>query len=81
MAREVIRRVNGMRKDAGLTIADRINLRIWSTSPEAKTMFDEHGENIQSSTLASSISFLEDNDIIAHTTTFRVAEIDVTVSF
>ncbi|MEK7458955.1 MAG: isoleucine--tRNA ligase [Patescibacteria group bacterium] len=81
MAREVIRRVNGLRKEAGLTIADRINLRIWSGSPEAKVMFDEHGENIQSSTLASSISFLEDNDVIAHTTTFRVAEIDVTVSF
>ncbi len=81
MAREVIRRVNGLRKDAGLTIADRINLRIWSTSDEAKTMFSEHGDDIQSSTLASSISFMDDADIIAHTVTFRVAEADIVISF
>lgn len=79
MAREVIRRVNGLRKDAGLTIADRIDLCIWGTSDEVRTMFDEHGTAIQSDTLASSITFAQPTG--AHTVTFRAAEQDITIGF
>ncbi|MBI1908392.1 isoleucine--tRNA ligase [Candidatus Uhrbacteria bacterium] len=81
MTREVIRRVNGMRKEAGLTISDRIDLRIWSESPEVRTMYDEHGEEIKASTLAQSIAFVDESTALPHCATFRVAEHDVTVSF
>jgi isoleucyl-tRNA synthetase len=80
MAREVTRRVNGMRKDAGLTIADRIVLTIDSESDEVKTMLAEFGESIQSDTLSSSVAFglaPEGATSIA----FRVAEQDVMISF
>ncbi len=79
MAREVTRRVNGLRKEAGLTIADRITLHVWSTSPEVKMMFDEFEENLAADTLASAVRF--EQSVLEHATTFRVAEHDVTVSF
>lgn len=80
MAREVTRRVNGLRKDSGLTITDRIALTIDSSSGEVKTMFAEHGEAIKSDTLASSIE-LGSIGSEATSATFRVAEQDMTVGF
>ncbi len=80
MAREVTRRVNGMRKDAGLTIADRISLHIDSESDEVKTMFEEHAEAIKGDTLASSI-FLGPIPESATQVAFRVAEQDLSVGF
>lgn len=79
MAREVTRRVNGLRKEAGLTIADRITLHIWSTSPEVKVMFEEFEENLVVDTLANAVRF--EQSVLEHVVTFRVAEHDVTVSF
>ncbi|HCC83371.1 TPA: isoleucine--tRNA ligase [Candidatus Uhrbacteria bacterium] len=79
MAREVTRRVNGLRKEAGLTIADRITLHVWSAAPEVKMMFDEFEENLAADTLASAVRF--EQSVLEHAATFRVAELDVTVSF
>ncbi len=81
MAREIIRRVNGLRKEAGMTIADRIDLYIASTSDEVKAMFAEHGDDIKASTLASSIVFADAPMTSAYSVTFRVAEQDIAVGF
>jgi len=80
MAREVTRRVNGMRKENGLTIADRVALTIESESDEVKAMFAEFGNAIKADTLSSSIEFgtVAENAI---QTSFRVAEQDVIVGF
>ncbi len=80
IAREVTRRVNGMRKDGGLTIADRIALTIDSVSDEVKTMFAEHGDAIKADTLSSTIEFASIPDG-ATSISFRVAEQDVTIGF
>lgn len=81
MAREVTRRVNGLRKEAGLTIADRIDLRIWSESDEVRKMYDEHGEALKEATLAQSIAYFDESTAVPHSTTFRVAEQDIVISF
>ena len=80
MARELTRRVNGLRKDAGLTIADRIVLKVWSTSPEVKAMIDEYRKTIAADTLATSIDFAK-SDNLNHQLEFRVAEQDIWIGF
>ncbi|HIA03347.1 MAG TPA: hypothetical protein EYN66_15805 [Myxococcales bacterium] len=44
MVREVSRKVNALRKKAGLSIEDRIDLKMWSAEAEVKKMFEEHEE-------------------------------------
>lgn len=81
MAREVIRRVNGLRKEVGLTIQDRIDLRLYSEDAEVRAMFDERGEEIREATLSGSIAFTDESSVLPHGTSFRVAEHDVWVGF
>ena len=80
MARELTRRVNGLRKDAGLTIADRIVLKVWSKSDEVQTMFKEHAKDIAADTLASKIDFAPGIDTTKQLE-FRVAEQDIWIGF
>ncbi len=80
MARELTRRVNGLRKDAGLTIADRIELKVWSKSPEVETMLDEHSEDLAEDTLATKIEFGK-GEGVEHELEFRVAEHDIWIGF
>lgn len=56
MARDLIRKVNGMRKNAGLTIQDRIKLYIGTESDEVKKMLEEHGQDILNSVQADDFS-------------------------
>lgn len=83
IAREVTRKVNGMRKDAGLTITDRIALSVFSESDEVKNMFEEHGESLRIDTLSESVAWdqldLSRPDVIHQS--FRVAEQEVFVGF
>lgn len=79
MAREVTRRVNGLRKEAGLTIADRIDLNIWSESAEVKKMFEEHEDALKSDTLSQALNFSRPTG--THTSSFRVAEHDIEIGF
>jgi isoleucyl-tRNA synthetase len=79
LAREVTRRVNGLRKEANLTIADRIVLHIWSADQEVVTMLAEHGDALRSDTLSESLVF-EKVDVV-HSLTFRAAECDIWVGF
>ena len=79
MARELTRRVNGLRKDAGLTIADRIDLKIWSDSEEVKKMLHEHKETLVTDTLSKQIDFGKGE--VKHELSFRVAEQDIWIGF
>ena len=80
IAREVTRRVNGMRKDAGMTIADRIALTIDSDSDEVKAMFAEFGEEIKVDTLSLSVEFSSIPNG-ATSAAFRVAEQEIALGF
>lgn len=80
MAREVTRRVNQLRKDAGLTIQDRINLLVWSSTEEGKKMFEEHRTDLRDSTLAASIDFIRPESA-SQKVVFRVAEQDIEIGF
>lgn len=79
MAREVTRRVNQLRKDAGLTIADRIALKIWSDSAEVETMLKEFGDELKRDTLSSNLEIGRFE--AEHRSRFRVAEQDVEIGF
>jgi isoleucyl-tRNA synthetase len=80
IAREVTRKVNGLRKDAGMTIADRIHLFIWSDSAEVMKMFQEFGEDLKNDTLSSQVEFGK-KEGLANVASFRVAEQDLSVGF
>ncbi len=77
--REIIRRVNGMRKDAELTIQDRIELYVTSTDAEMQKAVAEHREALIAGTLSSSLR--ESGEAPANAVTFRVNEIEATVGF
>jgi isoleucyl-tRNA synthetase len=53
--REIIRQVNSLRKDAGLTIKDKIILYYETDSDEIKKVFKELGEKIANQTVAKKI--------------------------
>lgn len=80
MARELTRRVNGLRKEAGLTIADRIELKVWSASEEVKTMLAEYAAAIAADTLSTKVDFAQ-GLTIDHQAEFRVAEQDIWIGF
>ncbi|MCH8049268.1 isoleucine--tRNA ligase [Patescibacteria group bacterium] len=80
MARDIVRRVNQLRKEAGLTINDRILLKVWSPSDEVEKMFDEHSEAIRGGALADLAEFRKDEEV-EHQAEFRVAEQDVWIGF
>jgi len=80
MARDITRRVNQLRKEAGKTIQDRIDLKIWSASAEVKQMFEDHRDTIKEATLSSSIIFDQD-EALRHTASFRAAEQEIWLGF
>ncbi len=80
MAREVTRKVNGLRKETALTIQHRIALSIWSDDAEVQKMFEEHGDAIAADTLSASIEFGKITEPVAQAS-FRVAEHEVWVGF
>ena len=60
MARELIRKLNDLRKKSGLTIDDRISVSIFSESELVKTTINNFGEEIKNSVQADKIT-LEEN--------------------
>lgn len=56
LAREVIRQIQDMRKDAKYKMRDKIILRWSSESPEIETVFDEFGELIKKETVTEDIT-------------------------
>ncbi len=77
--REIIRRVNGMRKDAKLTIEDRIELFVHSGEPEVMKAVEEHRDELLSGTLATALGTSGEQP--ENSETFRVNEFDITVGF
>jgi len=53
--REIVRKVNGLRKEAGLTIEDSIELYLVSDADQVKLTLEEHQDKIISGTLAKEL--------------------------
>ncbi len=80
MAREVTRKVNALRKEAGLTIQDRIALFVSSEHPDVALMLEEHGKSLESDTLAASVMFGRGENLLKEQS-LRVHERDMIVGF
>jgi len=63
--RDIVRTINQMRKDQGLTIEDKIEITFFTKNENIKTILDKYNEQISSSVLA--IRFKEDTSL--HPTT------------
>ena len=57
LAREVVNKLNTMRRDAGLEVTDRIEVRIESTD-RVRECFDRHGDYIRHEVLATDVGFV-----------------------
>ncbi|MDA1024486.1 MAG: class I tRNA ligase family protein, partial [bacterium] len=79
LLRDVVRRVNALRKEAGKTIDDRIHLRIYSEHPDVQRMFEDHVEALKAATLADGVEFTEETGEVS--AEMRTKEIDIRVSF
>jgi isoleucyl-tRNA synthetase len=79
MARDIVRRINEMRKNNKLTIEDRIELYFESADEEAKKMLSEHEETIRLGTLANNIRTTGERPEIIES--FRLNECDLVVGF
>lgn len=77
MARDLIRKINTLRKEAQLTVANRIKLHINSESSEIKKMLTEHSEDIMNATQSDLI----DEEISSEHHTFRISEQEIKVDF
>jgi isoleucyl-tRNA synthetase len=75
--REIIRHVNAMRKEAGLTIGDRIELFISSEHPEVQRALQEHHDALLKGTLARELRL--QGEPPEGTEAFRVNEFDMIV--
>jgi hypothetical protein len=78
-AREIFRRANAMRKNAGLTIDDRIDLYVESPDAEVSAAASEHAASIVAGTLAAGLRTAGDRPKNAET--FRANEFEITVGF
>ncbi len=58
LAREIINKVNTMRKEEGYDVSDRIRI-ILNTTDRVKSCFEQHGKLIQNEVLAVSVDFEE----------------------
>lgn len=76
--REIMRRVNAMRKESGLTIEDRITLYVSSDEPEVKQALEEHKEDLLTGTLSKAIQFVNRPE---NTASFRTNEYDMEIGF
>jgi isoleucyl-tRNA synthetase len=79
MARELIRRLNDMRKNNKLTIEDRIEIYFESAEAEAQKMIEEYSETIKTGTLANSLRTTGERPEICEN--FRLNECDLVVGF
>ncbi|OGL66967.1 hypothetical protein A2856_00520 [Candidatus Uhrbacteria bacterium RIFCSPHIGHO2_01_FULL_63_20] len=78
-SREVIRKLNAMRKEGGLTIQDRITVFVESANEQANLMLDEHRDAIISGTLATDLR--KSGARPANAIAFRANEMDMVVGF
>jgi isoleucyl-tRNA synthetase len=78
MVREIIRRVNDLRKEQGLTIADRIDLYV--SGPEQVLLaVKEHQNVLLQGTLSGSVR--TEGELPSQLVTFKTQECEITVGF
>lgn len=77
--REIIRRVNAMRKNNKLTIEDRIELYVESTENEVKLALEEHQDILLQGVLATSLRTGGDRPEINES--FRINEFELVLGF
>ena len=58
IGREMVNKINTMRKEAGFEVSDRIRIKM-QTTDRVKTCFELHGDYIQNEVLALSVKFQE----------------------
>ncbi len=58
LAREVVNKVNTMRREGGFDVTDRIHLTL-QTTPRVQKSFEEHGDYIKQEVLAKTVAFSE----------------------
>ena len=80
LMREVVRNVQKARKDAGLEVDDRINLRLESVDDSITTLLrnEQLTDVILQETLANSIN---NNDVKNYTTTAKIDGAELTIAF
>lgn len=78
LAREIVRKVNGMRKEAELTIEDTIELYVFGED-EVMTTLTEHGETIQSGTISTAL--VQEKPTTNNATEFKVGDVTVWIGF
>lgn len=78
--REITRRVNTLRKKAGLTIEDRIDLVIWSQENDMAVLVEASKQGLMQAVLARDIRFDKD-ETLAQSDSFRVYEKDFWIGF
>ncbi|MFC1788140.1 isoleucine--tRNA ligase, partial [Patescibacteria group bacterium] len=76
--REIIRRINSMRKKAGLSIEDRIELYIQSSEEEVQKAIAEHSETLLNGTLSEKLQTQKAPDNVE---AFRVNEFEMELGF
>jgi len=59
IAREVVNRLNSLRKESGLAPEDRITLILWATRDDVRAALDRFGAMISAETLATACSVRE----------------------
>lgn len=57
LAREIVNKINTMRREAGLAVSDRIHVRI-CTSPQVEKAFQQHKDFIRNEILAKEVIFV-----------------------
>ncbi|OGL97642.1 hypothetical protein A2304_04195 [Candidatus Uhrbacteria bacterium RIFOXYB2_FULL_57_15] len=77
--REIVRRVNAMRKSGGLTIDDRIEVYVQSIEPEVALALEEHRDALVAGVLGTGLCTTGDAPDNAET--FRANEFEMTVGF
>ncbi|MFH1142404.1 MAG: isoleucine--tRNA ligase [Candidatus Uhrbacteria bacterium] len=70
--REIVRKVNGLRKEAGLTIEDSIELYVVSDAEQVQLTLQEHQEAILSGTLAKELKTEKTN--LEHSTDLKLGD-------
>ncbi|MEZ4386511.1 MAG: isoleucine--tRNA ligase [Candidatus Krumholzibacteriia bacterium] len=75
LAREVINKIQNLRKKSGLEVSDRIALVV-TGSAAVQAALGDHAERIREETLAESLA---DHGELPHSDTFRVGDAEVTI--
>ncbi len=77
MVREVVRNVQGVRKQASLSVDDRIRLSLSTTDEELREAIEEHRETIEGETLAKELVF---DQTFAHSSSSSIKNAPLTIS-